>query len=532
MFWVDVFVWTYDPRKEPTTRPFILYPFQESVFMELLQAIRHGGDRLIEKSRDMGATWLCLTAFTHVWLFEPNTPLLIVSRKEDLVDRRGDPDALFWKIDYLLNRLPAWMIPPFTRNSMQIINMTNGSVISGDSTTGDVARGGRRKAILLDEFASVDTGAAVLAATADATPCRIFNSTPKGVGNAFSDIRRSGKVKVITLPWWQHPEKGAGLYYDDQGRPRSPWYDAECARRTSKREIAQELDIDYLSSGDMFFDATILARIKTEDVRPPCLEGDLVYRADPETSAVSVEGFRRDGGKRRLRLWLNLDSKGNPPRDRNYVLGIDVSIGQGVSNSVISVADTLTREKVAELSDPHVPPHELARYAVALGQWFGGQIGFAYLCWEANGPGLIFGKEVQRCGYPCIHWRRQEEGSHPRDSSVPGWHSSRVNKELLLGAYRAALARHELVNRCEESINEALDYIYYPNGSLGPARLVEDTSGARKAHGDRVIADALCVLALAEQPKARLPERPIPERSFAGRRRRWLAEQKDDRWND
>ena len=251
LFWLNTFGWTYNPRIEPSAVPFNTWPVQDAAARTLWTCIDRGEDVLLDKSRDMGASWLCLEMMLWWWLFCPSTPLLIASRKEDYVDSRGDPDTLFWKLDYQLARLPGWMRPAVDRTSMHLGNRGNGSTIDGESTNRDIGRGGRRKAILLDEFAAVENGREILAATADATPCRVFNSTPQGRGNAFADVRFSNKVRVITLPWWEHPEKGKGRReIDDGGKLRwtSPWYEAECGRRTSRKEIAQELDIDYLAS--------------------------------------------------------------------------------------------------------------------------------------------------------------------------------------------------------------------------------------------------------------------------------------------
>ena len=133
---------------------------------------------MIEKSRDMGASWMCLMAFEWVWHFHSISSFLLVSRKEDLVDKTNDPRSLMWKIDYMHKNQPRWLLPSIGRSNFHIINHDTGSTIDGESTTGDVARGDRRTAILLDEFASVDQGARVLAATGDATDCRVMNSTP------------------------------------------------------------------------------------------------------------------------------------------------------------------------------------------------------------------------------------------------------------------------------------------------------------------------------------------------------------------
>jgi hypothetical protein len=47
------------------------------------------------------------------------------------------------------------------------------------------------------------------------------------------------------------------------------------------------------------------------------------------------------------------------------------------------------------------------------------------------------------------------------------------------------------VNHSFFALDEALTYIYLPDGGIGPAGLVEESKSARKTHGDCVIADAL-----------------------------------------
>ena len=42
-------LWTYDPRKTPKHRPFILYDYQEEFVQELNEAIAKGQDYLIDK---------------------------------------------------------------------------------------------------------------------------------------------------------------------------------------------------------------------------------------------------------------------------------------------------------------------------------------------------------------------------------------------------------------------------------------------------------------------------------------------------
>ncbi len=534
LFWLNTFGWTFNPRLKKKHVPFITWEIQDKAATALWNAIYYGEDVLFDKSRDMGASWLCIAAFVWFWWAIPDTPLLVGSRKEDLVDAKDNPDTLFWKIDYLIENLPDWMRPNVRygkeRTHKHLANPDNGSVIDGEATNPDFARGGRRKAILLDEFAAVDNGGEILSATADTTPCRVFNSTPKGKGNAFANVRWSGKVLVITLPWWEHPTKGEGrqelTLADGTKKYTSPWYEKECARRTSKKEIAQELDIDYLASGDAFFDLNVCQMVRGRHVKEPISRGELDFCCDTRAEAryYVLSGFKwQPGGRGRMALWIPLvpdkDMVARPTQKRNYVTFCDISHGQGASNSVAAFADTTSREVVGLWVCPDTPPHDFARQVVALCRWFGGQNNSTYLGWEANGPGGIsFGREIYRLGYrnvlgnknPNIPWE-------PDDKSI-GWQSNRPKKQHMLSELDKAMARNELILHDNMTVSEIETYIIYPSGEIGPSGILEDTSGARANHGDRVIATAGLVLCLGDGQLAVGPPPVTQPGSFNWRR--------------
>ena len=107
MFWIDLFCWTKDPRKDPDILPFITYDaFQKDSILEIEMAIDKGYDLLGEKSRDMGASWMLLYVFQHKWLFEDGSDFRLGSRKEEFVDQTGDIDTLFEKLRFNLERQP------------------------------------------------------------------------------------------------------------------------------------------------------------------------------------------------------------------------------------------------------------------------------------------------------------------------------------------------------------------------------------------------------------------------------------------
>jgi hypothetical protein len=106
------------------------------------------------------------------------------------------------------------------------------------------------------------------------------------------------------------------------------------------------------------------------------------------------------------KFWVPLVN-GRPPQDLSYVFGIDVSNGAGGSNSVISVVADEVGMKVAEFASAHYSPEDLAEQAVFAAMWFGGARP-AFMVWENNGPGGIFGRKVVKLGWNHFYFQRQE----------------------------------------------------------------------------------------------------------------------------
>ena len=65
-------------------------------------------DVFIEKSRQMGISWLVCLVFVYFYIFY-DYRFLLISAKHDLVD--GDEKSLFTKIRYIISKLPMWMLP-------------------------------------------------------------------------------------------------------------------------------------------------------------------------------------------------------------------------------------------------------------------------------------------------------------------------------------------------------------------------------------------------------------------------------------
>jgi hypothetical protein len=264
-------VWTYDPR---LAEPFVrmrLFRRQAEFLTWLEEREAAEEDGLAEKSRDSGLTWLCAGFLVHRWLFRRGFKGGLGSRKQQLVDTIGDPDSIFEKLRIILRRLPPWMLPvgfDWKRddNFCKLINPASGATITGEAGD-DIGRGGRNSIYVVDEAAFVEHPQKIEAALAANTNCRIYVSTPNGVGNVFYQKRHSGEVPVFTMHWHDDPRKNAWELIDADGHIldagpggaeaspipdgcslRHPWYEAEKKRLASAIIVAQELDIDYTAS--------------------------------------------------------------------------------------------------------------------------------------------------------------------------------------------------------------------------------------------------------------------------------------------
>lgn len=234
---------TYDPRmvarKMPAFMPFLLFPKQEDFILWLYESFLIKEDGLAEKSRDMGFTWLAVSFSVWLWLFHDGVKVGWGSRKEQLVDRLGDPDSIFEKMRMFIRLLPSVFLPigydeKKHATYLKIINPANGSVIAGEA--GDnIGRGGRSSIYFKDESAFYERPEKVEAALSQNSDVKIDISTPNGNGNPFYVKRFSGKIRVFTMNWRDDPRK------DDD------WYKKQCDT-LDPVTVAQEIDIDYDAS--------------------------------------------------------------------------------------------------------------------------------------------------------------------------------------------------------------------------------------------------------------------------------------------
>lgn len=245
----NTFLFTFDPKRPPFHWPFNLFPFQEVLVNQLVRHIEQGRDIFIDKCREMGATYTVLGTLLWYWRYREASNFLLGSRREGLVDNVGGDrtestnkeESLFGKLDYMIDRIPGIALPMSFlkekhRTYMNITNPELGNIISGEAGGPNFSRGGRQRAIMMDEFAFWENDSSAWGSTADTTNCRIVLTTPGIRGNTKAKRLRFGKdgerIDVITLDHTLDPRKGKA------------WIDKERERRSAD-DFAREIMINW-----------------------------------------------------------------------------------------------------------------------------------------------------------------------------------------------------------------------------------------------------------------------------------------------
>jgi len=297
---------------------------------------------------------------------------------------------------------------------------------------------------------------------------------------------------------------------------RSGWLDGQEARGRRKQDIAINILRIPQGSADQFFDDMNLVRIEKKFVKEPTYTGTLHYEIEKK-KPVDIK-FKR-GGPKLLKWWGPLPN-GKPRQDHNYIVSCDISRGTGASNSVAAITDVNTSEVVGLYVNPNIDVTDFAELAVALCLWTGGGSRNTYLIWEQNGPGDSFANRIRKIGYAFVYYKVNERTKSRKrgKNKTYGWTSTTgINgtKNALLGDLDAAIDESIQINKRfpfliihdMQTIRELRDYIFMGDRiDVGLSSQSTESSGARYAHGDRVIATAMTMLAMKEQPKAKVKQ--------------------------
>lgn len=554
LFYINSFVFQFNPNKHGgEVGPFVTWPFQDDAVRSMLECIEDGEDLVIEKSREMGATWLCGIVFDWLARFHEWKKFLVISRNADAVDKADDTDSVFWKLDHIDRYLPDWMREGRDRKRMLITYGRTNSQIAGTASTGLAGVSGRATAIFVDEYSLIREDAEVRQGTASTSKCRIFNGTHRGIGTEFNKLCEQVDMRKLRMHWTQHPDKVAGLYRSSSppeimdksfqfapefefvmdGTPaggpfpgiRSPWYDKQAKKIGNSRGVAMDLDINPEGSSSQVFDPLVIRELTTYCEEPHWI-GNVLYDRDTgdEPELVPTPGGR-------VKLWVRPRLQGGVLRlpVGKYAAGADIATGSGHTPSCLTVAEGRgngTGRKVLEFSNAQISSDEFAVFCVAVCRLFRDENGStAFFAWENAGPGVRFGLKVVELGYRRIYYKTDDFDIRQKATMKPGWYPSEAAKRELIESYMAALGNRIFENPSRDALAETLRFEYKSGTSGGIGHANEDTddpAAARKNHGDLVIADALAYKMMKSLwvPELEAGEEPVLHdvRSLAGRR--------------
>lgn len=251
----------------------------------------------------------------------------------------------------------------------------------------------------------------------------IVNSTPYGVGNFFHGtwvdaISGGNTFNPIRLYWQMHPDR------DER------WY-AEMSAALGPKRTAQEIDGDFLSSGNTVFD---LADIK------------------------AIEECLFDYPIINTRLKGQYKEFNEPDQNKEYFIGGDCATGRGTDYSAFTCMDRDGEE--AAVYKGRIP---LNKYARLLGD-IGEKYNFAKLAPETNDVGMAVTTILQDEGYPNLYFYtkllRKKRHSRPEEEKFPGWLTTTRNRSVIIENLEKDIRENNVIIKDPFFVQEAYTFIY------------------------------------------------------------------------
>ncbi|CAM6000063.1 unnamed protein product, partial [Sphagnum balticum] len=317
---IETYLETFDKTQEGFV-PFKLFPRQK----EIIYAYESHKHNLVTKPRQAGvSTTTAAYMAIKLALADKDNPenVLIIANKQALAFE------FLAKIKDFLGQLPRWLWGPdyygnpkndkksiFTIDSKQEIKLPNGGRVKAVATSKDALRGFTPTYLIMDEAAYIDNGAEVFGAafTALGTGGRaILISTPRGMDELYYKTYDLAKQKqngfnIIEMKWYED------LRYNKDLR----WY-----------------------------------------------KGD-VTETETEFTFKSYENRINDGWKPTSSWYEQMCEV----IGHQYIMGVDVSRGDGEDSSTIVIVDFTTMEQVLEYKGK-IQPDLLAQLVEEYGEQY------------------------------------------------------------------------------------------------------------------------------------------------------------------
>ena len=420
VFYFSLFIFVVHPVRGKVR--FELYPYQKSVLYQFVK------DRfnIILKFRQAGITELISMYCLWLAMYHPNKKINIISIKDTTAKK------VLKKIKYMYKNLPSYLQVPIINGrtgeygSASMIEFNNGSFIESIPTSSEAGRSESLSLLVIDEAAIVRWADQIWAAafpTLSTGGSAIVNSTPYGIGNFYHSkwvdaIAGGNEFTPIRLYWKMHPERDIN------------WYNQMSTALGPKR-TAQEIDGDFLSSGNSVFDLMDIKAI--ED----CLSDFPIIK-------------RRYNGQ-----YLQFNE---PEPDKDYFIGADVATGRATDYSSFTCMDKVGEEQVVYKGRMSVDKY--ARLLGDTGQLFN----WATLAPESNDVGLAVTSMLQAEGYPKLYYFqkmvKKKGKTRPEVDTAPGWLTTSKNRPVIIDGLEADIRNDVITCKDPFFVYEAKTFIY------------------------------------------------------------------------
>lgn len=436
---------------------FDLYPYQSKLLWYFVKERFN----IILKFRQAGVTELISMYCLWLAMYHPLKTIQIISIKDRVAKK------VLRKIKYMYRNLPNHLKisiingRPGELGTATDMEFANGSMISSLPTTEEAGRSEALSLLVIDEAAIIRWANTIWASafpTLSTGGAAIVNSTPFGMGNwyhkTYTDALTGGNPFVpLRLRWDMHPERDI------------TWYN-QMRLALGPRRTAQEIDGDFLSSGNTVFDLVDIKAI--EDT----LQDYIV---------LSTEY----GG--------NLCVLKEPKPGVQFFIGADVATGRSKDYSAFSIMD-----KAGEEYAYFKGKISTSAFADLLGK-YGKKYNNALVGPETNDIGEAVTRILQRDGYPNLYHftklLKAKGEKRPKVEKFPGWLTTTKNRSIIINELEEDIRNDAVIIKDPFFVQEAYTFIYDNNNkpiALGKEnKLEEDDDNDETFTDDAILAKSI-----------------------------------------
>ena len=455
--------------------PLELFPDQVS----LLDDYENNNENIALKYRQAGvSTVTAAWASKKIAFAKKQTPekILIIANKLDTAQEMAN------KVRGFIEQWPSWVDIGFAKekNSQRHYKLTNGCEVKAVATSKDALRGYTPTILIFDEAAYIeadsDFWSACMASLSTGGKVIVI-STPNGYDPIYYEIydqalRAMNDFKISEMFWYRDPRYTKDMflvktddiihyllnkeqypsdsvvkiehyqpnngdheklkpYFKDGFKPCSSWFESMVKKlKYDKRKVSQELECNFLGSGDNVFDSKTLTKIRENTISEP-------------TNKMMANS-----------LWIWKE----PVIGHKYIMGIDVSRGDSEDYSTFQIIDFDEREQVAEYVGK-IPPDIMADISF---KWAN-----MYSCFVViditGGMGVSTARKMQELGYRDLYvdgvdYQNKWKYDPKQNEKIPGinFNSKRVQ---IIAAFEEAV-RHNFIIHSNRLLNEMNTFVY------------------------------------------------------------------------